>query len=247
MEQTSLTTSRPAVDATDPETFSRVWQRVMPDQTSSPVQAAIAQYRPPVPPHRPPEHRPPEHRPPEHRPPDLVLIPARGPTGPDEPARATPLYWEPAQPVLAAQAEPSASNEGALLARLMDGLAADEALCRALTRRVRGPVAQELSALAQSLRTQTRELSAAYFLVVGTYHVVHPIAPQPSGALGDSLRELFSGTRERTRLYAQGIQSAPDRCAAELYTLLCDHAGQNARQLRAAVTALGGGGRSNSP
>lgn len=98
MEQIPAQLSGGAINAVDPDTFQRVWNRVMPDQSLSPIE--VDTYEPgPMPPAEPPTPQPEPEPEPEPLPPTEPELPVPPPAAPLLPQLMDQLYaaWQRSQ------------------------------------------------------------------------------------------------------------------------------------------------------
>ena len=228
-------------EGADPETFRRVWQRVMPDQTDSPLAVETGQ-----------ETAAPETAAPETAAP-AVPTPAPGAEGETEAGGQTGLPPVPTCAQEGASGEESAgclcqgeppqclgegsAGETGRLEELMEqarrGALAGQQLAR---RGGRGQGA--LRALAAGHRQALRRLSAAYFLITGRRY--RPCCPVPAlpGDWCQALRTLFQWERRWAYCASQGAEAAQDPCLKELYQALAREGTCHAGAIRALLEQM---------
>ena len=146
----------------DPETFRRVWERVMPDQKNSPIVV------PPTPTSGKIQSRPTER--------ERTGRPGPGPSAP----RQSAVHREAA----------ALKGDEAALHRLMD-LAQEGVLSAQELSRRGGSRAKGLAVLAADNRRALRRLSAACFLATGHRHQPNGVVRPWQGTLVQGLRERF--------------------------------------------------------
>ena len=107
-------------------------------------------------------------------------------------------------------------------------------LYRHLSRRVNGPNARTLAALASEKHRCARRLAAAYFLISGVrfWPTDQLAVPQLSAWLG-VLRERFSAEQRQEHRYRAAACGTNDPCLAELYADLAEESASHAAVLRA--------------
>ena len=220
----------------DPDTFRRVWERVMPDQSRSPLSVD-----PPDPALSAPE----------------ASVPAR-PSPPPETGAAAPLPPVPAcsvptcsvptcpaprpeegegnlsGPCLGEAARPSTGQLEELMALAREGAAAG----RALANRATGSGQRTLAALAADHRRALRQLSAAYFLITGRRYRPCCSAPALPADLCLALREQFQWERRWAFCADQGAQAAQDPCLKELYQELAREGACHAGAIRSLLEQM---------
>lgn len=196
--------------ALDQETFARVWSRVMPDESLSPIvpnasqQAVPRPVQPaaPMPPEAPSRTLPIMNSDNPARP--MPTIPPKAPVQPAVPALpAVPVQPAAPEPCLG----PQCMSYVPRLEELMDQTLSSGQAYQSLARRASNRVSRGLSRCVADCQRQLRRLSAAHFLITAArYQPQH--SPLPSTAAMDmALRERF--------LAEQGHSAALRRAAAE--------------------------------
>lgn len=197
--------------AMDPETFRRVWARVMPDQKNSPIGLGAA---PPASPPKPPAPPPPAPRP--HRP---AQSPSFVPPAPPRPVPAPP---------------PVSTDEERLRRRmdlLGEGLAADGELIRRAAPGSRLP-----ARLLADHRRAMRQLSAAHFLITGRRYRPGPGEPLPgSGSVEGALRQQFLWERRWVDALLRGAEETGDPTLRDLFRELAREGNLHLRSVREAL------------
>ena len=182
---------------TDPETFRRVWSRVMPDQENSPLvvvsqpQPAPAQSRAESTPGTPP--------------------PAPAPDRPRPPQTGAQACTE-APLCLGEAARPHAQELQQLMDRAREGAETGQALSRRA-----GNWSRSLAALASDHRRALRQLSAAYFLITGQRHRPAQPALSLNPSLPLALRDQFVWEQRWERDCRRAAEGCSDPCLGELY------------------------------
>lgn len=265
-----LKVDRPALAGQDidPNTFQRVWNRVMPEQTTLPDHAVPAV--PTVPPDAQPELPPVPDCPAQELPPvpdcpaqELPPVPdcpaQELPPVPDCPAQELPSVPDcPAQeppPVPGCPSRPSVPGCPACPVRPCLGeaskgdvnrlkelmtLAKTGALAgRALARRSNGPTAKAMSVLAQDHRSAFRRLSAAYFLITGKRYTPQCAAPVLPASLPLALRQQFVWEQQWELKNNQAAQDTADPCLRALYQELAQEGAYHAGAIRSILEQMG--------
>ena len=147
MEQIPAQLPGNTINSVDPATFQRVWNRVMPDQSLSPIEMDTIE---PVPPEQPIQPIQPI------QPPETIQ--------PIEPVEPAP----PEVPDLPDLPEPPSVQ---LLPALMDQLYAAWQRSQCLTRQTSGSVNRVFANSAEEQRRGLKRLSAAYFLQSGQWYM----------------------------------------------------------------------------
>ena len=266
-----LKVDRPALAGQDidPNTFQRVWNRVMPEQTAlpdnavpavptaPPVQSELpsvpdcpAQELPPVP-DCPAQELPPVPDCPAQQLPPVPDCPAQQlPPVPDCPAQQLPPVSDcPVQEKPPVPGCPSCPVRPCLgeaskgdvnrLKELMT-LAKTGALAgRALARRSNGPTAKAMSVLAQDHRSAFRRLSAAYFLITGKRYTPQCAAPLLPAFLPLALRQQFVWEQQWELKNNQAAQATADPCLRALYQELAQEGAFHAGAIRSLLEQMG--------
>ena len=210
----------------DPNTFRRVWDRVMPDQSGSPLAVDIPAAEDVLEPVASSTQLPP-----------VPTCPAAGqnlppvPVCPVEPAEpeppvqpAPPAQPEPSEPVqpsqpedaplcLGEQSRPYTQRLEELMALAQTGIAAGQLLCR----RAGGSCGKALAALTADHRRAFKQLSAAYFLITGERFRPACEAVSLPASLPLALREQFVREQQWERACRQAAQETEDPCLEQLY------------------------------
>ena len=126
----------------------------------------------------------------------------------------------------------SAGHQGQLQQYIREELEGWQ-LYRHLARRVNGPHARTLAALASEKHQRARRLAAAPFLIAGVrYWPTDKLeTPRFSSWLG-TLRERFSAEQRHQHRYRAAAYDTSDPCLAELYGELAEECGAHAAVLR---------------
>ena len=207
----------PAGEGVDPETFRRVWQRVMPDQTGSPLEV---------------DHQTPSTVPDTARP--AVPTQTGGETeqgngeGSETQLPPVPICEQAGKEGTAAscicQGEPSqclgesSAGETARLEELLGMARRGMLTSQTLARRSGTSCARSaLKGLADDHRYALRRLSAAYFLITGRRYRPCSCAPVLPADFCLALRDQFQWERRWAFCADQGAQAAQDPCLKELY------------------------------
>lgn len=195
----------------DPAAFQRVWNRVMPDQSLSPIEMDTIE---PVPPEQPIQ---------PIQPPETIQ--------PIEPVEPAP----PEVPDLPDLPEPPSVQ---LLPALMDQLYAAWQRSQCLTRQTSGSVNRVFANSAEEQRRGLKRLSAAYFLQSGQWYT--PGRTQNNARMGQSrtgglpnlLRERYQWERQWEQTCRQAAQAVQDEAVRSLLNCLAQEAAGRAGQIR---------------
>ena len=214
MEQIPAQLPGNTINGVDPATFQRVWNRVMPDQSLSPIEMDTIE---PVPPEQPIQPIQPI------QPPNTIQ-----PTEPVEPA-------PPEVPDLPDLPEPPSVQ---LLPALMDQLYAAWQRSQCLTRQTSGSVNRVFANSAEEQRRGLKRLSAAYFLQSGQWYT--PGRTQNNARMGQSrtgglpnlLRERYQWERQWEQTCRQAAQAVQDEAVRSLLNCLAQEAAGRAGQIR---------------
>ena len=214
MEQIPAQLSGGAINGVDPATFQRVWNRVMPDQSLSPIEMDTIE---PVPPEQPIQPIQPI------QPPETIQ--------PIEPVEPAP----PEVPDLPDLPEPPSVQ---LLPALMDQLYAAWQRSQCLTRQTSGSVNRVFANSAEEQRRGLKRLSAAYFLQSGQWYT--PGRTQNNARMGQSrtgglpnlLRERYQWERQWEQTCRQAAQAVQDEAVRSLLNCLAQEAAGRAGQIR---------------
>lgn len=255
-----LKVDRPALAGQDidPNTFQRVWNRVMPEQTALPDNAVPAvptvppvqseplsvpdcpaQQLPPVP-DCPAQELPPVPDCPAQQLPPVPDCPAQQlPPVPDCPVQEKPpVPGCPSCPVRPCLGEASKGDVNRL--KELMTLAKTGALAgRALARRSNGPTAKAMSVLAQDHRSAFRRLSAAYFLITGKRYTPQCAAPLLPAFLPLALRQQFAWEQQWELKNNQAAQATADPCLRALYQELAQEGAFHAGAIRSILEQMG--------
>ena len=126
----------------------------------------------------------------------------------------------------------SAAHQGQLQQYIKEELEGWQ-LYRHLARKVNGPHAKILAALASEKHRRARRLAAAHFLIAGVrYWPTDRLEiPRFTSWLG-TLRERFSAEQRHQHRYRAATYDTADPCLAELYSELAEECGAHANALR---------------
>ena len=263
-----LKVDRPALvgQDIDPNTFQRVWSRVMPEQTAlpdnavpavptpqpelPPVPDCPAQELPPVPdcpaqelppvPDCPAQELPPVPDCPAQELPSVPDCPAQElPSVPDCPVQEKPpVSGCPSCPVICCLGEASKGDAGRL--ETLMTMARTGALAgRALARRSNGPTAKAMSVLARDHQSAFRRLSAAYFLITGKRYTPQCSAPVLPASLPLALRQQFVWEQQWEQENRQAAQATADPCLRVLYLELAREGSFHAGAIRSLLERMG--------
>ncbi|MCI9156212.1 MAG: hypothetical protein HFF44_04620 [Lawsonibacter sp.] len=256
-----LKVNRPALAGQDidPDTFQRVWDRVMPNQASpaaregdSPsVPDTALPAEPSVPPTEAPPAQPELPPVPECPPdtsPDLPAVPdcpAQPETPPQAPSDCPQCPECPTVPGTTPAPEPpalclgeSSQRDAARLEELMTLAQAGAAAGRALARRASGTCARTLSALARDHRSAFRRLSAAYFLITGKRYAPKCPSVTLPASLALALRQQFVWEQQWEQKNNQAAQATADPCLKELYLELAQEGAFHAGTIRSLLEQM---------
>ena len=214
MEQIPAQLPGNTINGVDPATFQRVWNRVMPDQSLSPIEMDTIE---PVPPEQPIQPIQPI------QPPETIQ--------PIEPVGPAP----PEVPDLPDLPEPPSVQ---LLPALMDQLYAAWQRSQCLTRQTSGSVNRVFANSAEEQRRGLKRLSAAYFLQSGQWYT--PGRTQNNARMGQSrtgglpnlLRERYQWERQWEQTCRQAAQAVQDEAVRSLLNCLAQEAAGRAGQIR---------------
>ncbi|MCI9187186.1 MAG: hypothetical protein HFF34_03090 [Oscillospiraceae bacterium] len=214
MEQIPAQLPGNTINGVDPATFQRVWNRVMPDQSLSPIEMDTIE---PVPPEQPIQPIQPI------QPPETIQ--------PIEPVEPAP----PEVPDLPDLPEPPSVQ---LLPALMDQLYAAWQRSQCLTRQTSGSVNRVFANSAEEQRRGLKRLSAAYFLQSGQWYT--PGRTQNNARMGQSrtgglpnlLRERYQWERQWEQTCRQAAQAVQDEAVRSLLNCLAQEAAGRAGQIR---------------
>lgn len=231
---------------TGSEAFRRVWARVMPDQSQSPlvVDGTAAG-----------EERAVPCCPQEGPGPALPVVPSC-PSQPEQ--QLSPVPSCPPQPEQQLSPVPNCppmdmppvpdcgccgcftQSQGELwrLEELMDLAKEGMAVHRQLARRMRGVPAQTLNALAEQHRQALRQLSAVYFLILGRRYVPKQVQPRLPLPLAPALRRQFLWEQALERKASRGAAETADPCLKALYGRTAQQAAEAASAIQAVLEGL---------
>ena len=208
MEQIPAQLPGNTINGVDPATFQRVWNRVMPDQSLSPIEMDTIE---PVPPEQP------------IQPPETIQ--------PIEPVESAP----PEVPDLPDLPEPPSVQ---LLPALMDQLYAAWQRSQCLTRQTSGSVNRVFANSAEEQRRGLKRLSAAYFLQSGQWYTPGRtqnnarLGQSRTGGLPNLLRERYQWERQWEQTCRQAAQAVQDEAVRSLLNCLAQEAAGRAGQIR---------------
>ena len=248
-----LSVNRPALAGQniDPDTFQRVWDRVMPGQPeeteAAPPDTAAQPGLPPeeVPSQPPAEEQPAPELPPVPDCPALPQVPDC-PAQPDCPeCPSCPECPEcPGCPETPGLTPPTfclgdaSQGDTGRLEELMVLALAGAAAGKAMVRRASGPCAKALAALACDHRLALRRLSAAYFLITGRRYCPKCAAPVLPASLALALRQQFLWEQQWELKNNQAAQATADPCLKELYQELAQEGAFHAGTIRSLLEQM---------
>ena len=238
----------------DPETFQRVWDRVMPNQTGprarEDASPSIPDTSVPAEPSLPPTQVPPADTPSDLPPvptcaadttPDLPAVPDC-PAQPDCPAcpecPTCPDTPGPAPEAPALCLGEASQGDSQRLEALMVLARERAAVGQTLARRTSGACARTLSSLARGHRLALRRLSAAYFLITGKRYVPKCSAPSLPSSLALALRQQFGWEQQWEQKNSQAAQATSDPCLKELYSELAQEGAFHAGCIRSILEQM---------
>lgn len=211
----------------DQEAFDRVWRRVMPDQTQSPIAIGRAEVD---------EIAPAEPAPQDQC--EAVPAPAEAPVQPAPSSLSPPPSRSEAEEEAPFCLGSQSQGEEQTLISLMDLAKEGVFIAQALVRRG-GSCSRALNCLAADHRRALRQLSAAYFLITGQRY--RP--PNPSVVLNASLplalRDQFVWEQRWERANQQAAGAASDACLKELYQELAQDGVLHAATIRSLLEQMG--------
>ena len=234
----------------DPDTFRRVWERVMPDQSRSPLSVD-----PPDPAPSAPETSVPAR--PSPRPEtgaetgaaaSLPPVPACSVPTCSVPTCSVPTCSVPtcpapwpeegegnlSGPCLGEAARPSTGQLEELMALAREGAAAG----RALANRATGSGQRTLAALSADHRRALRQLSAAYFLITGRRYQPPRPTPALSPSLPLALRQQFRWEQRWEQTNLRAARDTGDPCLRALFTGLAREGALHASAIRALLEQM---------
>lgn len=214
----------------DPETFRRVWERVMPDQRESPL--VVDSPTSDLPPAR-PGPRPEQGGDSTSTPP---AVPACPPLSQCPACLSCPVPTTEAEEVSLCLGEQSRSQAGKL--EELIGLArAGIQAGRELSRRS-GQGSKALSALESDHRRAVRRLSAAYFLITGRRANPRRSGVSLPSSLFQALRSQFLWEQQWERCNRQAARETRDPCLAALYLELAEDGALHAAHIRSMLERM---------
>lgn len=197
--------------ACDREVFERVWRRVMPEGTNTPIQIdppCDEQAR--TTPQAPQESAP--------MPETGLALPRREEVRPEH------------EGVCLGQ---GSAMYAALLREMIDGETEDWRIYQSLARRAGNNATRLLSSLAADERRHAKRLAAAYFLITGErYQPPGQHAPRPTPDLMTGLREQFIQEQREASAYQGAAAETTDPCLRQLYEELGQEEAMHARMIR---------------
>ncbi len=250
-----LNVNRPALAGQDidPDTFQRVWNRVMPNQPSPRAEQSIPDTAVPAEPTQPtrpeapaqPEPSPVPACPAEPEPslPPVPDCPAEPecPACPEAPeCPACPVCPEtPGRPGCPEPCLGDASQgDSGQLEELMALARAGAAAGRTIARRSSGMTARAMSALARDHQMAFRRLSAAYFLITGE-RCTPACSPAPLPAsLPLALRQQFRWEQKWEQKNCQAARNTADPCLKALYQELAQEGSLHAGTIRSLLEQM---------
>lgn len=195
----------------DPETFRRVWARVMPDQRDSPLILD-----PPAP-------------------------PPRNGKKPEEKRKNSPREQRmPEKQPEKAKERPPKLGDAERLERLMDMAGEGAAGAGNLARRM-GNRGREIMGIAEDHRRLLRRLAAAYFLLTGGRRPPDSHGPGIGRDLEAELRERFLWEKRWENVCREAAEGMEDPALKELCRDLSQNASLHQRTIRAVLERMWGG------
>mgnify|MGYP003293597241 CR=1 FL=1 len=202
----------------DRETFERVWRRVMPDGTNSPIQTdptADEQARTLM----------------VRQQPESAVIQETGL------ALARREEVQPEQDVVCLGQ--GSEMYAALLREMIDGEMEDWRTYQALARRAGGSGTRVLSTMAADERRHAKRLSTAHFLITGErYQSPKQNGSRPAMDLMNGLREQFIHEQRGAAAYQGAAQETSDPCLRQLYQELAQEEAAHARMIRSLLEQM---------
>lgn len=201
----------------DREVFERVWRRVMPDGSNSPIQMD-----PPA------DDRARE-----------ILQNGQPPQMPEQTGLALPRREEmrPERDVVCLGH--GSEQYAALLREMIDGETEDQRIYQALARRAGGNGTRMLSTMAADERRHAKRLSTAYFLITGErYQSPNQSGSRPPMDLMNGLREQFIQEQRGSSAYQGAAQETADPCLRQLYQELAREEAAHARMIRSLLEQM---------
>lgn len=196
----------------DRETFERVWRRVMPDGTNSPIQVD----------------------PPADEQAHMMMVQRQqAPEVMGETGMALSRREEvrPEQDVVCLGQ--GSEIYAALLREMIDGEMEDLRIYQALARRAGSSGTRVLSTMAADERRHAKRLGAAHFLITGErYQPPTQNASRPAMDLMNGLREQFIHEQRGAAAYQGAAQETSDPCLRQLYQELSQEEAAHARMIR---------------
>lgn len=220
MEENRMTPAMPEEEmcACDRETFERVWRRVMPDGTDSPIQM---------------------DPPSDEQARTMMLRRQTGPVRMEEPMVSMHCgeTMLPEQDVVCL-GQSSAMYAG-LLREMIDGETEDWRTYQALARRAGSGATRQLSTMAADERRHAKRLSAAYFLITGErYQPQNTTGSRPAVDLMTGLREQFIQEQRGAAAYQGAAQETGDPCLRQLYQEIAREEQGHARMIRSLLEQM---------
>lgn len=225
----------------DPDTFRRVWERVMPDQSRSPLSVDPPDPAPSAPETSVPAR--PSPRPETGAAASLPPVPACSVPTCSVPTCSVPTCPAPrpeegegnlSGPCLGEAARPSTGQLEELMALAREGAAAG----RALANRATGSGQRTLAALAADHRRALRQLSAAYFLITGRRYQPPRPTPALSPSLPLALRQQFRWEQRWEQTNLRAARDTGDPCLRALFTGLAREGALHASAIRALLEQM---------
>ena len=210
MEENMMTPAMPEeMCSCDRETFERVWRRVMPDGTNSPIQ---------IDPSADEQARELRRVQPETMPEMGLALPRRE-------------EMQPGHDVICLGQ--GSRMYGDLLKEMIDGETEDMRTYQALARRAGGTGSKVLGTMAADERRHAKRLGTAYFLITGErYQSPNMNGTRPPMDLMTGLREQFIQEQRGAAAYQGAAQETADPCLRQLYQEIAREEQAHARMLR---------------
>lgn len=201
----------------DREVFERVWRRVMPDGSNSPIQID----------------------PPADEQAHQMRREAREGVGQQQTGLALPRREELGQERDVLCLGRGAEQYDALLREMIDGETEDMRTYQALARKAGGAGTRMLSTMAADERRHAKRLSTAYFLITGQrYQSPNQTGSRPPMDLMNGLREQFIQEQRGSSAYQGAAQETGDPCLRQLYQELSQEEAAHARMIRSLLEQM---------
>lgn len=220
MQQNQTENGRPLIHPVDREVFSRVWNRVMPDQRNSAVEvmADNAAEAAPISPSAALDGQQPA--PPVQAAVPVVPEPLKQPDALEiHKAEQIPAQFIPNSPTEVNDTECFGESARAyipLIAEIIDASHASIMRHQAFARR-NPRYAKGFQAAADNLKQIWRSLSAAYFLITGENYQGQPVEREQFSSLAEFVRHHFIRAQRWSASIGKIAETVEDPCLAELF------------------------------